>query len=87
MVRELEIRGCIRGLSPEMTEEEFWNKMIDFVERNNWSFGGRMEMEQICGCISQVSPDLPMNINEFKQIFIGFMKHNNWSFDGDIKEY
>lgn len=34
MTRELEIRGCIRGLSSEVTEEKFWNKMIDFIERN-----------------------------------------------------
>ena len=25
---------------PHLTEEEFWERFITFVEENNWSFGG-----------------------------------------------
>lgn len=37
--KEFEIQGCIEvpyGLS----EEDFWNTFISFIESNNWSFGG-----------------------------------------------
>ena len=39
MRKEFEIHGCIE-VPPEMTEEEFWNRFIRFVEENGWSFGG-----------------------------------------------
>lgn len=39
MRKEFEIHGCIE-IPPEMTEEEFWNRFIRFVEKNGWSFGG-----------------------------------------------
>lgn len=32
MRKEFEIHGCIE-IPPEMTEEEFWNRFIRFVER------------------------------------------------------
>ena len=83
MTKEFEIQGRIGRLPPEMREEEFWYKMIDFIEENNWSFGGCLEMEKICGCISQTSSDL--SIDEFKRIFLGFVERNGWSFDGNVK--
>lgn len=39
MRKEFEIHGCIE-VPPEMTEEEFWNRFIRFVEENGWRFGG-----------------------------------------------
>lgn len=39
MRKEFEINGCIE-VSPEVTEDEFWEKFITFVESNDWSFGG-----------------------------------------------
>ncbi len=39
MEKEFEINGCIE-VSPEVTEDEFWEKFIDFVEANGWYFGG-----------------------------------------------
>lgn len=39
MEKEFEINGCVIVLD-EITEEEFFDKFIDFVESNNWSFGG-----------------------------------------------
>lgn len=37
--KEFEIQGCIE-VSPEVTEDEFWNAFIEFVESKGWSFGG-----------------------------------------------
>lgn len=37
--REIEIDGCV-SVPEECSEDEFWDKFIDFVERNHWSFGG-----------------------------------------------
>ena len=39
MRKEFEINGCIE-VSPEVTEDKFWEKFINFVESNGWSFGG-----------------------------------------------
>lgn len=39
MRREFEINGCIE-VPMELSEDEFWNKFIGFVEENNWYFGG-----------------------------------------------
>lgn len=39
MRREFEINGCIE-VPMELSEDEFWDKFIDFVESNNWYFGG-----------------------------------------------
>jgi hypothetical protein len=39
MVKEFEIGGCIE-VQPEMTEDEFWEIFIQFVESKGWSFGG-----------------------------------------------
>lgn len=39
MEKEFEINGCIE-VCPEVTEDEFWEKFIDFVEANGWYFGG-----------------------------------------------
>ncbi|MEG0441100.1 MAG: hypothetical protein RSD32_03530 [Oscillospiraceae bacterium] len=39
MKKEFEIQGCVEvplGLS----EDEFWNTFISFIESNDWSFGG-----------------------------------------------
>lgn len=37
--KEFEIQGCVEVPS-ELSEEEFWNKFIGFIESNNWLFGG-----------------------------------------------
>lgn len=37
--KEFEIQGCIE-VPPEVTEDEFWNTFIGFVESKGWSFGG-----------------------------------------------
>lgn len=39
MRKEFEIQGCVE-VPAELTEEEFYNKFIAFIEANNWSFGG-----------------------------------------------
>lgn len=39
MRKEFEIQGCIEVPS-EITEEEFVDKFISFIESNNWWFGG-----------------------------------------------
>ncbi len=39
MIKEFEICGCIQ-VQPEITEEEFWNAFIEFVESKGWYFGG-----------------------------------------------
>lgn len=39
MIKEFEINGCIK-VQTEITEEEFWNIFIRFVESKGWSFGG-----------------------------------------------
>lgn len=39
MRKEFEINGCIEVPS-EVTEDDFLKKFIDFVESNNWVFGG-----------------------------------------------
>ena len=39
MRKEFEIQGCVEVPS-ELSEEEFWNKFIGFIESNNWLFGG-----------------------------------------------
>lgn len=39
MRKEFEINGCIE-VPMALSEDEFWNKFIDFIEDNNWYFGG-----------------------------------------------
>ena len=85
MVKEFEIQGRICNLPPEMTEEEFWHKVIGFIEEHGWSFGGGLEMEKISGCVSDTSPD--MTAEEFEKTFLGFVERNGWLFEGSIKIY
>ena len=42
MRNEFEIQGCIE-VPPEVTEDEFWNTFIGFVESKGWSFGGGIQ--------------------------------------------
>jgi hypothetical protein len=39
MRKEFEINGCIE-VQVEITEEEFFDAFIQFVESKGWSFGG-----------------------------------------------
>lgn len=39
MRKEFEINGCIEVPS-ELSKADFWDKFFDFVEANNWYFGG-----------------------------------------------
>lgn len=39
MRKEFEIQGCIEA-PIEITEEEFVDRFISFIESNNWWFGG-----------------------------------------------
>lgn len=39
MRKEFEIQGCVE-VPIELSEAEFIDKFIDFVESNNWWFGG-----------------------------------------------
>ena len=42
MRKEFEIQGCIE-VPPEVTEDEFLNTFIGFVESKGWSFGGGIQ--------------------------------------------
>ena len=85
LVKEFDVQGRICNLPPEMTEEEFWHKVIGFIEENGWSFGGGLELEKISGCVSAIPPD--MTIEEFEETFLGFVKRNGWLFEGSITIY
>ena len=85
MVKEFEIQGHICNLPSEMTEEEFWRKVIGFIEEHGWSFGGGLEMKKISGCVSDTSPD--MTVEEFEKTFLEFVECNGWSFEGNITVY
>jgi len=37
--KEFEIQGCVE-VPMNLSEDEFFNKFIGFIESNNWSFGG-----------------------------------------------
>lgn len=37
--KEFEIQGCVE-VSADLSEEEFFNKFINFIESNHWTFGG-----------------------------------------------
>lgn len=39
MRKEFEINGCIE-VQPEITEEDFYDKFIGFIESEGWYFGG-----------------------------------------------
>lgn len=39
MSKEFEIQGCIE-VSINLSEDEFFNEFIGFIESKNWSFGG-----------------------------------------------
>ncbi|MDB7815938.1 50S ribosome-binding protein YggL [Intestinimonas butyriciproducens] len=85
IVKEFEIQGHICNLPSDMTEEEFWHKVIGFIEENGWSFGGGLEKDKISGCVSETSPD--MTREEFEKAFLGFVERNGWSFEGNITIY
>lgn len=38
-MKEIEISGCVT-LPKEVTQEEFVNKFLSWVEENGWQFGG-----------------------------------------------
>ena len=38
-VKEIEINGCVT-IPTDVTHDEFLKKFIDFIEENNWCFGG-----------------------------------------------
>lgn len=83
MIREFDIQGCIHNLPSDMTEEEFWHKVIGFLEENGWLFSGGLEMKKISGCISQMPPD--MTLEKFSEILEGFLNSNGWYFEGQIE--
>lgn len=37
--KEFEINGCI-SVPEDLSYDDFWYKFIDFIEANNWYFGG-----------------------------------------------
>ena len=37
--KEFEINGCV-SVPEDLSYDEFWHKFIDFIEANNWYFGG-----------------------------------------------
>ena len=39
MVKEIELHGCVQ-IQPDMTEEDFWDAFIPFLEERGWYFGG-----------------------------------------------
>lgn len=39
MIKEIEIHGCVT-VPEEISEDDFINKFIAFIEENGWSFGG-----------------------------------------------
>lgn len=82
MVKEFEIQGRICGLPTDMTEEEFWHKMIGFIEGNGWLFGGGLEKEKISGCVFNTSPE--MTNEQFEEVFLSFVKRNGWTFEGSV---
>ena len=39
MEKTIEIQGCVT-VTGEVTEDEFMDKFIEFIESNGWYFGG-----------------------------------------------
>lgn len=39
MIREIEIKGCVE-VPQDITEDDFCDKFIKFIEANDWQFGG-----------------------------------------------
>lgn len=39
MIKEIEIQGCVT-VPEEISVDEFIDKFIAFIKKNNWSFGG-----------------------------------------------
>ncbi|WP_206459223.1 50S ribosome-binding protein YggL [Anaerovorax sp. IOR16] len=39
MRKEFEFQGCVE-VPAELSEDEFMDKFIEFIEVNGWSFGG-----------------------------------------------
>ena len=39
MIKEIEIQGCVT-VPEEVSEDDFVDKFIAFIEENRWSFGG-----------------------------------------------
>ena len=39
MIKEIEIQGCV-SVPEEVSMDEFIDKFIAFIEKNEWSFGG-----------------------------------------------
>ncbi|ONI39183.1 hypothetical protein AN639_10460 [Candidatus Epulonipiscium fishelsonii] len=87
MDKEISIDAVIVVLS-DLAHDEFWNKFIDFIEENNWLFGGGINPKKnlertfhIDGC-TMVQPS--STADEFKDKFIKLVEENNWlvkSFD------
>ena len=42
MTKVFEISGCIE-VPEDVTDEVFFNKFIEFIESNGWTFGGGIE--------------------------------------------
>lgn len=42
MDKEFEINGCVM-VSSDVTDDDFWEAFIDFVESKGWFFGGGIE--------------------------------------------
>lgn len=43
--KEIKINGCI-SVPEGLSEDDFSDKFIDFVENNNWSFGGSISVDE-----------------------------------------
>lgn len=41
MIKEFEINGCIE-VPLNLSEDEFWNEFIGFIESKGWLFGGKI---------------------------------------------
>lgn len=39
MIKEFEVNGCVEVPS-NLSEDEFWNEFIGFIESKGWLFGG-----------------------------------------------
>ena len=89
MEREYSVQAFI-SVSQEMSEDEFWDIfIIDFVEQNNWYFGGglherkaRKEFE-IDGCIS-VEDHITYEV--FYNKLMAFIKSQNWHLSMKVDE-
>jgi|GEM_PF-457329 len=88
MEKEFEIQGNI-VLIEKMSIDRFHDVFIDFIESNNWFFGGGINENRvgavfgIQGCVS-VKEEVT---REFFNVKLDvFLKTNSWSFEGEIDE-